>query len=126
MIFDAIDLLRNTRPDGISTHIYIPYHGSEMRKVCEKEGMIDSDLIAEDFFQMGYLLNNPTISKADILGLFRTIPLYVEMDKKEYSRIKKAEGLDGEGNKAFRQLKEEFYALKGWNGYNIETKEVLT
>ncbi|MFC1624222.1 B12-binding domain-containing radical SAM protein [Candidatus Omnitrophota bacterium] len=125
MIFDAIDLLRNIKPDGISTHIYSPYHGSEMRKVCEKEGMIYPDLIAGDFFQMDYLLNNPTISKADILGLFRTIPLYVEMDKKEYPKIKKAEGLDEEGNKVFRQLKEEFYDLKGWNSYKIETKGVL-
>lgn len=114
MIFDGIHLLRKIKPDGISTHIYNPYRGSEMRALCEKERMISPDLIAEDFFQMDYILNNPTISKADILGLFRTIPLYIEMDNKKYSQIEEAEKLNSEGDKVFQVLKDEFYASKGW------------
>lgn len=118
MIFDAINLLRDIKPDGVSTHIYNPYHGSEIRLLCEKEGMIPTDLIAEDFFQKDYLLNNPTISKSEILGLFRTIPLYIEMEKRHYHRIKEAEGLDSNGDRVFRGLKKEFYALKGWKEYD--------
>ena len=114
MIFDAINLLKDIKPDGISTHIYNPYHGSEVRKICEDNGMISPDLIAEDFFQKDYCLNNPTISKEEILGLFRTIPLYIEIDKKEYPRIKKAEKYDAEGDRIFLELKKEFYAIKGW------------
>jgi len=114
LIFHTIAVLRDIKPDGISTHIFNPYHGSEMRDVCIKDGMISPDMIAEDFFQADYCLNNPTISKEEVLGLFRTIPLYIEMDKKEYSRIKVAEKLNEEGNKIFRELKKEFYALKGW------------
>jgi len=114
MIFDSLRLLRKVRPDGISTHIYNPYKGSEMRLFCEKEGMISPDLIAEDLFQKDYLLKNPTITKTDILGLFRTIPLYIEMDEKKYPQIEKAEKLNSEGNRIFNVLKEEFYALKGW------------
>lgn len=114
MIFDSIRLLRKVKPDGISTHIYNPYKGSEMRSFCEKEGIISLDLIAEDLFQMDYVLNNPTISKADILGLFRTIPLYIEMDDKKYPQIEKSEKLNSEGDRIFKVLKEEFYALKGW------------
>lgn len=115
MIFDAIRILKDIKPDGVSTHIYNPYHGSEMRRVCEKEGMIDPELIAEDFFQ-DYLLRNPTISREAILGLFRTIPLYIEMDEREYLRIGKAEKFTEEGDRVFRGLRKEFYALKGWKG----------
>ena len=114
MVFDAINLLREVRPDGISTHIYSPYHGSEVRQICESKGMISPDLIAEDFFQKDYCLKNPTISKAEILGLFRTIPLYIEMGKEAYPRIRKAEKEDFEGNKIFGELKKVFYELKGW------------
>jgi len=114
LIFHSIAVLRDIKPDGISTHIFNPYHGSEMRDVCIKDGMISPDMIAEDFFQGDYCLKNPTISKEEILGLFRTIPLYVEMNEKEYPRIETAEKMDEVGNKVFRELKKEFYGLKGW------------
>ena len=47
--------------------------------------------------------------------MFRTIPLYVELDKSEVPRIQKAEKFDQRGNEAFAELKEEFYKLKGWS-----------
>lgn len=115
MIFDSIGVLRNVKPDGVSTHIYSPYHGSEMRDVCIKNGMISDDLIAEDFFQGDYCLKNPTISRKEILGLFRTIPLYMEMDKKDYPRIQAAENFDQEGDAIFFELKKEFHRIKGWD-----------
>lgn len=114
LVFDSIEVLRQIQPNGISTHIFNPYHGSEMRQLCVKEEMIDPGLIAEDFFQGDYCLKNNTISKEEVLGLFRTIPLYVEMDKSEYERIKVAEKNDALGNQAFSELKKEFYKLKGW------------
>ena len=114
LIFDSINILREIKPDGISTHIYNPYHGSEMREICVKHGMVKADLIAEDFFQSDYLLQNNSISKSEIFGLFRTIPLYVEMDKSEYFRIQAAEINDPSGNLIFNELKKEFYKLKGW------------
>ena len=114
LIFDSINILREIKPDGISTHIYNPYHGSEMREICVKREMVKADSIAEDFFQSDYLLQNNSISKSEILGLFRTIPLYVEMDKSEYLHIQAAEINDPSGNLIFNELKKEFYKLKGW------------
>ena len=113
MILDSVKVLRVVKPDGVSTHIYSPYHGTEMRDTCVKANMIEPDMIAEDFFQ-DYCLNNPTISKEEILGLFRTIPLYIELSEKEYARIKIAEDFGHEGNNAFAALKNEYYELKGW------------
>jgi len=118
MIFDSIRLLRDIKPDGVSTHIFSPYHGTEMRDNCVKAGMIEPGMIAEDFFQ-DYCLNNPTISKDEILGLFRTIPLYIEFGEKEYPRIKKAEDLDLRGNTAFGLLRNEYYQLKGWKNLSV-------
>jgi anaerobic magnesium-protoporphyrin IX monomethyl ester cyclase len=114
MIFEAIDLLREARPNGVSTCIFNPYHGSELRDLCLREKMIEPDLIAEDIFQMDYVLNNNSISCEEVFGLFRTIPLYIDMDKSRAPHIKKAEKFDAEGNRAFDELRKEFYALKGW------------
>jgi len=114
MIFEAIDLLREVKPQGVSTCIFNPYHGSDLRNIALKEKMIKPNLIAEDFFQLNYYLANNTISKEEVFGMFRTIPLYVEMDKSEVSRIQRAEKLHQKGNEVFEELKEEFYKLKGW------------
>ena len=82
-----------------------------MREICVKREMVKADSIAEDFFQSDYLLQNNSISKSEILGLFRTIPLYVEMDKSEYLHIQAAEINDPSGNLIFNELKKEFYKL---------------
>jgi anaerobic magnesium-protoporphyrin IX monomethyl ester cyclase len=114
LIFDSIDLLRKAKPDGVSVHILNPYHGSEIRETCVKKGYVKSDQIAGDFFEEDYLLDQPGLSKTDIKGLFRTIPLYVDMDRAEHPRIRQAEQLDENGNRVFHELKQEYYALKHW------------
>ncbi|MBC8550571.1 MAG: B12-binding domain-containing radical SAM protein [Candidatus Brocadiales bacterium] len=114
MVFDSIEMCRQMNPDSISTHIYNPYHGTEMRRTCVEKGYIDSNLIAEDFFQADYVLKGNTLSCDDIMGLFRTIPLYVTLPKSEYKRIQRAERFDEKGNLLFQELKKEYYQLKGW------------
>jgi len=114
LVFDSIKILREGKPDSVSTHIYSPYHGSEMRDVAIREGMIASDLIAGDFFQTGYLLNNPTMSEKELLGLFKTIPLYVELPEDRWGEIVIAENDTDEGILAFESLRKEFSTLKGW------------
>jgi len=113
MIFEGIDLCKQINPDGISTHIYNPYHGTELRDVCIKKGYISPDLIADDFFQ-GYQLINNNLSANEIMGLFRTIPLYVALDKGIYDEIKIAEKFDDIGNNKFVELKQLFYKVKNW------------
>lgn len=113
IIFEAIDLCRQINPDGISTHIYNPYLGSELRDVCVNKGYISPDLIADDFFQ-GYQLKNNSLSNEEVMGLFRTIPLYVTLGKEYYDEIKIAENFDEAGNKKFAKLKQLFYKIKNW------------
>ncbi len=114
MIFDSIELARQVKADGVSTHIYNPFHGTELRDISIRQGYIQEDLIADDFFQ-GYLLKGGPLSAEQIAGLFRTIPLYVRFPKPEYKRIQRAEKFDEEGNRIFSELSAEFYQLMGWD-----------
>ena len=103
LVFDTIELCRKINPDGISTHIFNPYHGTKLRDVCIQKGYIGKNLIADDFFQ-DYVLDQPEFTREQVLGLFRTIPLYIKFSESEYPRIKEAERLDDEGNKLFQEF----------------------
>lgn len=115
MIFDGIDVLREVKADGVSVCIFTPYKGSALRVVCEEHDMIDKDLICEDYFQMKYLLRNNTFTEPEIIGLWRTIPLYISLPKSRYPLIRKAECLTIAGDRIFNDLKKEFYDVMGWN-----------
>lgn len=114
IVFDGIEILRKTKPDGISTFLFTPYKGCDLRKTCEDNNMIDPDFIGEDYFQMKYCLNNNTFGQ-EVIGLWRTVPLYVHLPKSRYPFIRKAEELSNEGNKMYEKLKLEFYEKLGWS-----------
>lgn len=113
-IFDGVELLREVKPDSISIFLFTPYRGCELRKICEERKMISPDFIGEDYFQMQYALENNSISCDELIGLFRTIPLYVQMPKSEFPRIKIAEKLNCQGNAMYAVLKNEYYKIKEW------------
>lgn len=114
MVFDGIEILRKAKPDSISVYLFTPYKGCFLRKVCEENNMIDADFIGEDYFQMKYSLRNNTFGQ-EVIGLWRTVPLYVYLSKTRYGMIRKAENMDAGGNRAFGILKKEFYEKMGWN-----------
>lgn len=113
MVFDGIEILREAKPDGISTYLFTPYKGCALRKVCEENNMIDPDFVGEDYFQMIYSLRNNTFGQ-EVVGLWRTVPLYVYLPKSRYPAIKKAEVMDAAGDAAYESLKKEFYETMGW------------
>jgi len=115
MILEGIDIFRKVSPDGVSTAIFNPYHGTPLRQVCIDKGYISDDLICEDFYQQEYLLNGNTVTKEDVLGFYKTYPLYVHLPKSEYPRIRIAERDDVEGNKVFAELREVFYEVMKWD-----------
>lgn len=113
MIFEGIELLRKMRPDSTSACMFTPYKGSFLRKYCEEKGMISPDYIGDDY-SVSYSLKNNTLSEKEVLGFFRTLPLYIELPKSEYKRIEEAEKMTEKGNAAFEELKQSFLELKGW------------
>jgi anaerobic magnesium-protoporphyrin IX monomethyl ester cyclase len=115
MIFDGVRLLREIKPNGISTFIYTPYKGSKLRRVCEENNMIDPDLICDDYFQMKYELRNNTFGEKEILGLYRVLLLYIYLPESRYPEIKKAEAMTPEGDAIFDSLRHEYYDIMGWN-----------
>ncbi|MFC1823051.1 B12-binding domain-containing radical SAM protein [Thermodesulfobacteriota bacterium] len=114
MIFDSIEIARKANADAVSTHIFSPYYGTEFRDICVRKGYIQPDMIADDFF-LGYSLKGGPLSPEEVMGLFRTIPLYVSFPKSEYKRIQRAEKFDDRGNRLFNELEEEYYELMGWS-----------
>ncbi len=114
MVFDGIRLLKEIKPNGVSTFIFTPYKGSVLRKVCEDNNMIDPDFVGDDYFQMKYGLRNNTFSEAEILGLYRVLPLYIYFPETRYNEILKAESFTSEGDKIFEKMRVEFYEMMKW------------
>ena len=115
MVFESVELCKQLKADAISTHIFNPYHGTEMRDICVQNGMIDKDMIADDFFQR-YALSGNTLTAEEVRGLFRTIPLYGAMPEERYEEIRLAESATEEGDRIWKKLRGEFYQIKGWPG----------
>jgi radical SAM superfamily enzyme YgiQ (UPF0313 family) len=115
MIFDGVELLRSVKPDATSVFLFTPYKGSDLRLLCEDRGMIKPDFIGGDYFQMEYCLKNNSMAEEEVLGLFRTIPLYVQMSESEFPRIKMSEKMNDKGDETFTRLKNEYYQIMGWD-----------
>jgi radical SAM superfamily enzyme YgiQ (UPF0313 family) len=113
MVFDGIKLLRAAKPGGFSVFLFTPYKGCIMRKVCEEKDMIDADFIGEDYFLMKYPLRNNTFGP-EVVGLWRTVPLYARLPESRYPLIAQAEKLDAQGDRVYRDLKREYYEVMGW------------
>ena len=111
IIFEGINLLREILPDSISVFIYTPYAGSKLRDLCVNEKMIPGEyIVCDDYFQGKYILENNTLAKDEVEGLWRTVPLYVELPESRFPAIRQAEKDD----KCFDSLKEEYYQIRGW------------
>ena len=58
---------------------------------------------------IGSILNMPTISKEELMGLVRTFSLYVKFSRQEWPQIKIAEQFTKEGNAKFKELSAHYY-----------------
>jgi len=111
MIFDTINLNRNIHADSISAFLFVPYHGTALRQIALQKGYINEDTKTHSITHP--TLDMPQLSKESVLGLLRTFPLYVKMQKDRYDEIKIAEQFTIEGNSMFFKLAEE-YSKKYW------------
>lgn len=106
LVFDTIELNRQIKSDGINAYAYTPFHGTPLRKLSEDMGYVEKKSLAR-------CLNHPTMismphfSRDAIEGIRRCFVLYVKMPKKRWKDIEKAEALTPEGDRIWRELKEE-------------------
>ena len=108
-IFKTINIIKESSPDFSIMHLFQPYTGTPLRKKCIEMNLINPDFVCEDHRLNGV----PTgkISVEELQGLMRTFNLYIDLPKKEWKEIKKAEKFDKEGNRIFKKLAKE-YQLK--------------
>lgn len=104
LVFDTIGLNRKIIFDTTNSLPFAPFHGTPLHDLCVKRGYISED------FNPGPLnvdvsLDMPQLSREEIKGLKRTFALYARMPKKYWSKIKKAEKFDEEGNRLYAELK---------------------
>jgi radical SAM superfamily enzyme YgiQ (UPF0313 family) len=106
-IFDTIELNRKTMADNIMIHLFNPYRGTKLRQMCVNMGLIKKESYSGDY-RGDPILDQPQLSREEVLGLQRTFAMYVKFPKSMWNEIRICEKFDEEGNKKFKELSKVF------------------
>jgi anaerobic magnesium-protoporphyrin IX monomethyl ester cyclase len=106
LAMDTVELNRRIDSDNQNIYSYVPFHGTPLREVCEKMGLIHPDTITKCLMDKP-VITLPNYSEVEIEGLKKCFVLYVKLPKNRWSEIRRAEANDAEGNRIFEALKEE-------------------
>ena len=112
LIFDSIEFTRQLPSDMERTgaFIFAPYHGTPLRDLAIKKGYIkDADSICDITKPEDSMLDQPQLSKKELIGLARTFGLYQMLPKSEWKWIKKAEAETNEAIKLRLELKKNYH-----------------
>lgn len=70
---ETVDLNARVNPDSVIIGIFEPYPGTQLAKVCEKEGWIDQQRMTDDFVgRTDTVLHMPQFTRQQILKAYRT------------------------------------------------------
>ena len=120
LVFDTIELNRNFKSDGINAYSFCPFHGTPLRALSEKLGLVEKGVLARSI-TAPTMLSMPQFPKEEIEGIRRCFVLYVKMPKERWPEIRQAEALTPEGDSVFRKLKDE--CLANYMHYGDYAKE---
>ena len=107
LAFDTIELNRQIDADNANIYSFVPFHGTPLRQVCEKQGLVSPDTIARALTDKP-MLEMPQYPVSDIEGIKKCFILYVKFPRNRWDEIERAEVNSKEGNRIFNDLKEEF------------------
>jgi len=107
LAFDTIELNRHINSNNQNLYAFVPFHGTPLRKLTEDLGYVKHEDITRCLTDKP-MLDQPQYSAAEVEGMQRCFVLYVGMDKSRWSEIEKAEKNTIEGNRIFKELKEEY------------------
>lgn len=107
LALDTIELNRQIDADNANIYSFVPFHGTPLRQVCEKQGLVGPDTIAKALTDKP-MLRMPQYSVAEIEGIKKCFILYVKFPRDRWGEIREAEEDTPEGNRLFSALKEEF------------------
>jgi len=108
LILDTIELNRQLGTDSVNAYIFQPYRGTAMFEDALSKGYIQQDSPTNSPV-LGSVLNMPTISPEELLGLVRTFSLYVKFPREEWPEIALAESFTPEGDARFAELSKKYY-----------------
>jgi len=92
LAFDTIEINRHFKSDDTSCSILIPFHGTEIRRLAEKQNLISKDTICAigNTSEAG-ILDMPQWPKKEVAKIRNTFAMYVKFPKDRWPEIKKAE-----------------------------------
>ncbi len=106
LAFDTIELNRFIDSDGINAYSYTPFHGTPLRRLSEERGFVEKGSLAR-CINKPTMISMPHFSREAIEGIRRCFVLYVKMPKSRWKEIEKSEKLTPEGDRIWKELKEE-------------------
>ena len=113
LVFDTIRLNRKLKADSINGFVFQPYSGTRLRAYCIEKGYLSKseDITANPIGSPigSSVLTMPQFTQDEIEGLLRTFVLYVKMPEAYFPKIKVAEQLNIEGERALDELREVFF-----------------
>ncbi len=107
LIFDTIRLNRGLTFDSVNASPFAPFHGTDLHRLCVEKGLIEPDHLPGSLMS-DFALDQPQLSRQEVLGLRRTFPLYVRLPEEEWPLIKRAEQDDEEGNRIYESLRRRY------------------
>jgi len=106
LAFDTIRLNRQIEADTRNMYTFTPFHGTALRDVAVKQGLIDPELIVTSLTQPT-LLTMPQFPRSEIEGMKRCFVPYVLLEEKRWPEIERAESLTPEGDQVWERLIDE-------------------
>jgi radical SAM superfamily enzyme YgiQ (UPF0313 family) len=91
LAFDTIELNRQFDSDAVLCSIFVPFHGTELRKYAEERGYIAPGVICSVHNADASMLTMPQWDKEDISRLRDVFAMYVKFPKSRWPEIAKAE-----------------------------------
>jgi len=107
LAFDTIELNREIDATNVTISTFMPFHGTPLRKMCEDLGLIKPETITKCVTDKT-ILNMPQYPPHEIEEIKRCFSMYIKFPKKRWKEIEKAEKNNKEGNKIYKELKQEY------------------
>jgi radical SAM superfamily enzyme YgiQ (UPF0313 family) len=126
LAMDTVEINRQIDSDNANIYTFVPFHGTPLRKVCESKGLIKHETITK------CLTDKPVFEMEqypveEIMGLRKCFILYTSFPKSRWKDIERAEPDTPEGNRIYKELKQEYMEkyFKGPHGNkNAEIPQV--
>lgn len=113
LIFDTINLTRRIPKEieKCGAFIFAPYHGTPLRDIAVKNGYLPHDTICDIQNPTVSMLDQPQLSRGEVIGLARTFGLYQTLPESEWKWVERAEHDTVEGRETYDRLVMEYNVI---------------